>query len=59
MSSIVVPPWMATSAGIPLASMALHGPLDGHQELCERIISEQRGLPETEVMGHGGHGSTG
>ena len=43
-------------AGIPMASMALHGPLDGHQELCERIISEQRGLPETEVMGPWVHG---
>jgi len=40
-----------------MASMAL-GFWDGHQELCERIISEQRGLPETEVMGHGSTGGS-
>ena len=53
----VFPPWHHGWIWIPMASMAL-GFWDGHQELCERIISEQRGLPETEVMGHGSTGGS-
>lgn len=53
---------LPTASMASTASMALGWHWDGQQELCERIISEQRGLPETEVMGlgrHGGHGGHG